>query len=87
MKKGPIDVIDKMDKPLLMIQSKMDKYSTTANAKRMFDLCQSSEKKLVLYDKGDHSMLRITDSYLYDTEISMFLKRLTSACLQQAKIR
>ena len=28
MKKGPIDFIGKMDKPILMIQSKMDKYST-----------------------------------------------------------
>lgn len=87
MKKGPIDVIQKMDKPILMIQSKMDKYSSPENAKRMFELCPSSEKKLVLYDKGDHSMLRITDTELYDTEITMFIKRLTSTCAQQVVLR
>ena len=87
MKKGPIDVISKLDKPILMIQSKMDKYSTAENAKKMFELCPSREKKLVLYNKGDHSMLRITDTELYDTEITLFLEKLTSACVQQGVLR
>ena len=78
MKKGPIDVIGKLDKPILMIQSKMDKYSTPENAKKMFDICPSKEKKLVLFERGDHSMLRITDTELYDTEVRSFLKRLNS---------
>lgn len=87
MKKGPIDVIHKMDKPILMIQSKMDKYSTAENAKKMFDICPSKEKKLVLYERGDHSMLRITDTEKYDTEISMFLNRLRAFCEQPLKIK
>ena len=69
MKIGPIDVISGMTKPILMIQSKKDKYSTVENAKKMFDLCPSSEKKLVLYEMGDHSMLRITDTEKYDKEV------------------
>lgn len=83
MKNGPIDVISGMNKPLLMIQSKMDKYSTAENAKKMFVLCPSKEKKLVLYEKGDHSMLRITDTETYDSEIAMFLQRLMTACERQ----
>ena len=78
MRKGPIDVIHKMDKPILMIQSKKDKYSKVENAIKMFDICPSSEKKLVLYEEGDHSMLRLTDTETYDTEIGLFLKRLDS---------
>ena len=84
MMKGPIDVIPTMHKPILMIQSKMDKYSTVENARKMFSLCPSTEKKLVLYEKGDHSMLRITDPVTYDSEVSKFLERLISACETQA---
>ena len=87
MKKGPIDVIVKMNRPILMIQSKKDKYSTVENAKKMFELCPSFKKKLVLYDTGEHSMLRITDSTLYDTEISLFLNGLTSTCVGQVALR
>ncbi len=80
MTRGPIDVIAGMDKPILMLQSKMDKYSTVENAQKLFDLCPSKEKKLVLYERGKHSMLRITDTPKYDSEISMFLQRLTANC-------
>ena len=73
MKTGPINHIHKLDKPLLMIQSKMDKYSTVENAKKLFELCPSTKKKLVLYEIGDHSMLRITDTPKYDNAISEFL--------------
>lgn len=75
MMRGPIDVIDKMDKPLLMIQSKMDKYSTPENARKLYDKCPSREKSLVLYETGDHSMLRITDTEKYDGAVKDFLAR------------
>lgn len=76
MMKGPIDVISKMDKPLLMLQSKKDKYSTYQKAEMLFEWCSSNEKKLVLFEEGDHSMLRITDTEKYDFEIFLFLKRI-----------
>jgi fermentation-respiration switch protein FrsA (DUF1100 family) len=79
MTRGPIDFIDKLEKPLLMIQSKKDKYSTVTNAKKLYELCPSREKKLVLYETGDHSMLRITDTRTYDTEIQAFLSKIYSA--------
>lgn len=77
MRKGPIDVISKMSKPILMLQSKTDRYSLAENAKKMFELCPSAEKKLVLFETGDHSMLRITYTDRYDNEISMFLNRIS----------
>ena len=74
MMKGPVDVIHKMNKPILMLQSLEDKYSTPDNAKKMFDICPSSQKTLVLFEKGAHSMLRITDTEKYDTAIKNFVK-------------
>lgn len=78
MLKGPIDYITKMDRPLLMIQSLKDKYSTPDNAKIMYEMCPSNEKQLVLYETGDHSMLRITDTLKYDTAVTEFLNRVYS---------
>ncbi len=76
MMTGPINFIPGMNKPLLMLQSKMDKYSTVHYAKQMFELCPSKEKRLVLFEQGDHSMLRITDTEKYDTEIAAFINNL-----------
>ena len=76
MMKGPIDVIGRLHKPILMIQSKMDPYSTVENAKKLFETCPSKEKQLVLYEKGGHSQLRYTDTEKYDTAIKEFLKRI-----------
>ena len=83
MRKGPIDVISSLSKPLLMIQSKMDPYSTVDNAKILYDLCPTEDKKLVLYDRGGHSMLRVTDTQKYDSEITLFLHRLIATCNEQ----
>ena len=71
--RGPIHVIDKMEKPLLMLHSKEDKYSVPANAQKLFDLCPSKQKKLVWFDHGGHSLLRITDMEKYDASIKEFL--------------
>ncbi len=76
MNYGPIDVIEKMDKPLLMIHSKEDKYSTPSYAQIMYDMCPSKEKQLVWYENGAHSQLRITDTEKYDATITAFLQKL-----------
>ncbi len=74
MKKGPIDFIDKLDKPLLMLHSKEDRYSTPENAQKLYDKAGTSNKKLVWFEKGAHSMLRVTDTEKYDREIEEFIK-------------
>ena len=76
MMRGPIDVIGNLDRPILMIQSKEDPYSTVENAKKLFEKCPSKEKKLVLYETGGHSQLRYTDSEKYDSAIKDFLTRI-----------
>jgi alpha-beta hydrolase superfamily lysophospholipase len=76
MKIGPIDYVDKLDKPLLMLHSKEDKYSTPKKAVELYEKAGSKDKKLVWFEKGDHSMLRITDTEKYDNEITEFLTTL-----------
>ena len=70
---GPINVIDKMRKPLLMIHSKEDAYSTPEYAEKLFDKAQSEPKKLVWFEHGRHSMLRIADTPKYDKAIVDFV--------------
>lgn len=74
MKYGPIDVIHRMDKPLLMLHSLEDIYSTPEYAQRLFDLAPHPKKRIVWFAHGKHSMLRITDTELYDRSIGEFLE-------------
>ncbi len=73
MDHGPIDVIHKMNKPLLMLYSREDLYSRPDFAKKLFDLAASKQKKLVWFEHGAHSMLRLTDTKKYDEAITAFL--------------
>lgn len=75
MNYGPIDRIHKMNKPLLMLQSNLDPYSTAANAVKLYQKCASANKQLVLFEQGGHSLLRITDTELYDSSITAFVNR------------
>lgn len=73
MKYGPINCIDKMKKPLLMLHSREDKYSTPEYAQLLFDKCNSDRKRIVYFDRGDHSMIRIVDKEKYDNAIKEFI--------------
>ena len=72
MKVGPIDMIGKNNKPLLMLHSKEDAYSLPKDAQRLYQKC-TSKKKLVWFDKGAHSQIRIHAPEKYDGAIKDFL--------------
>lgn len=72
---GPYDVIDKLNKPLLMLHSKEDTYSSPEFAEKLFEKCSSKNKEIVWFPHGRHSMLRITDTEKYDSAIIEFLKK------------
>lgn len=78
MKKGPIDVISRLDRPLLMLHSKEDNYSTPEYAQKLFDLAGCEKKKIVWFPHGRHSMLRIIDTEKYDKSIEEFLNEITN---------
>lgn len=73
MKKGPIDVIHRLQTPLLMLHSREDRYSTPEYAQKLYDLGGMKEKRLVWFPHGKHSMLRITDTERYDRAIAEFI--------------
>ena len=78
MKIGPINFIDKLNVPLLMLHSKEDPYSTPDYAQKLYDKCGSKDKQLVWWPKGGHSQLRFIDTEKYDNSIKEFLKRINS---------
>ncbi len=73
---GPIDFIEKLRVPLLMLHSREDLYSTPEYAEKLFRLAGCEQKKLVWFEHGRHSMLRITDTDRYDRAIGEFLSGL-----------
>lgn len=74
MKTGPINCIQKYNKPLLMLHSREDTYSIPQYAKELYRKANSSVKELAWFDHGAHSMIRITDSEKYDEVIKAYLK-------------
>ena len=78
MKYGPINVIDKLDVPFMMLHSKKDQYSKADLAQKLFDKAGSNQKEIVWFPEGDHSMLRITDTQRYDESIENFVNKIYS---------
>ena len=76
MKFGPLDVIDKLDVPLLMLHSKKDIYSRPDYAEKLYDKAGSTIKELVWFDAGKHSMVRINNIEKYDKSINDFLDKI-----------
>lgn len=73
IKNGPIYSISKLTKPLLMIHSKEDIYSLPEKAQELYDKC-NSPKKLVWFDHGCHSHIRINNVLEYDKTIKDFIE-------------
>ncbi len=75
MKRGPIDVIDRLDRPILMICGREDTYSTPEYAEKLYEKCGSEVKQIVWFDHGAHSKLRYVDPVKYDSAIKAFLEQ------------
>ncbi|MBQ4270118.1 MAG: alpha/beta hydrolase [Clostridia bacterium] len=73
MRYGNIDVIDKLQKPLLMIHSKEDRYSLPSEAEKLYAKCPHDKKTIVWFERGAHSKLRPTDPERYDEAVAQFL--------------
>lgn len=69
---GPLWRIGRLQKPILFLHSREDQYSAPAKAQILYDECRS-RKKLVWFDKGQHSRIRINNTEAYDNAIVDFL--------------
>ncbi|MBQ3331054.1 MAG: alpha/beta hydrolase [Ruminococcus sp.] len=72
---GPLYRIDQLRKPILFIHSREDVFSLPEEVQRVYDRCQS-EKKLVWFDKGAHSRVRINAPERYDETVIDFFNHL-----------
>ena len=78
MKRGPLNIISDIHVPLLMLHSREDLYSTPEFAQKLYDASGAENKTLVWFEHGRHSMLRVTDTELYDSSIDEFLSKLNA---------
>jgi len=72
---GPIDVIAKQTKPILLLHGKKDLYSLPEYAEKLFDLCPAKNKSIVWFEEGEHSLLRPTNKQNYDDAIVRYLSQ------------
>lgn len=73
----PIRAIKKLDKNLhvLFLYGKKDIFSVPKQTKRLFAACPVTDKKLVWFDQGGHSHLRINNTEKYDSAIIEFFNK------------
>ena len=69
---GPIYCINKLRKPILFLHSKQDKFSLPQEIDRVYNLCVAP-KKIVWFDKGAHSHIRINNEQAYDQAVIDFV--------------
>ncbi len=72
---GPLKRIHKLNKPILFLHGKKDLFSLPKDAEVLYEKCPS-KKKLVWFDEGAHSRLRINNTEQYDTTLTSFLTTL-----------
>lgn len=73
---GPIKRIRRLNKPILMLHSREDLYSRPEKAQLLYDICPAP-KRLVWFDHGAHSRIRINNTERYDASIIQFLSELS----------
>ena len=69
---GPLKRIDRLTKPILFLHSKEDEFSLPEKAEMMYNKCKA-EKKIVWFDRGAHSRIRINNVEKYDGAVEEFL--------------
>ena len=69
----PMKAVKKVKQPILFLFGEMDKFSLPEKSKKLFAACASENKKLVWFDKGGHSHLRINNTEKYDNAIKDFV--------------
>ena len=73
IKQSPYNAVKKLRCRTLFLYGKQDIFSLPEKSQKLFDACGSEDKKLVWFDKGGHSHLRINNTEKYDNEIVNFV--------------
>lgn len=72
VKHGPVNYIEKMNKPMLFMYSKKDVYSDPEKINGMYEKCPAV-KQIKWFNEGIHSHIRINQTEEYDKTIEDFL--------------
>lgn len=72
-RRKPIRAVKKMHQKALFLFGKEDVFSIPAKSQKLFDACASKEKKLVWFEHGSHSHLRLNNVESYDSAIVEFV--------------
>lgn len=70
---GPVNYVSRVKKPILFIYSKQDVLSPHEKAMEMYERATNEKKKIVFFDKGIHSHIRINATELYDETVKSFI--------------
>ena len=73
IKKSPIKSMPNINQRMLFLFGKKDIFSLPKKSQMLYDACASKDKKLVWFDEGGHSHLRINNKDKYDREVIGFL--------------
>ncbi len=75
-RKTPLKEIKKIKKDarVLLLYGEKDIFSLPEKSKKLFEACSANDKKIVWFDKGGHSHLRINNTEKYDNAIIDFFK-------------
>lgn len=71
---APIRLVKRIKQPILFLYSRKDKFSLPEKSVKLFSSCSSEDKKLIWFDEGAHSHIRINNTEKYDNTIGEFLK-------------
>lgn len=73
-KRGPIDCIDELDKPILFLFGKKDIYSVPEMSEKLYNKCKAT-KQIVWFDEGAHSRIKINAIEKYEKAITDFVNK------------
>ena len=71
---GPKRDIRRMHRPLLMLHSREDIFSTPDKAQELFDRCPPGKKRIVWFEHGRHSRVRLINTEEYDRAVKSFIQ-------------
>ena len=77
---GPYKRIGRLQKPILFLHSRQDPYSVPSMAEQLYADCRAP-KRLIWFDRGGHSRIRINNPAAYDAAIVRFLAELRNGTL------
>ena len=75
LKDSPLRAVPKLKCRALFLYGKQDVFSLPHKSQILFDACGSADKKLIWFDKGGHSHLRINNTEKYDNAIIDFVNQ------------